>query len=140
MAAVRGGDRGNLECGSVEDDYVGLRNSSSEQAGKLATDFSAGYGLLLAWQGKAKAIQQSRTELPVAVLATVYCVWLLYAAGLKYLLLSSLLYAPGAALYLLAKKQLGMRAFTGRERVILMALLGLAAVAAVLLATGRLGL
>lgn len=32
----------------------------------------------------------------VAALATIYCLWLLYAAGLKYLLLSALLYAPGA--------------------------------------------
>jgi arginine:ornithine antiporter/lysine permease len=31
-------------------------------------------------------------------LAAVYCAWLLYAAGLKYLLLSALLYAPGAAI------------------------------------------
>ena len=102
--------------------------------------FSAGYGLSLTWQGKAKPIEQGRSDLPVAALATVYCLWLLYAAGLKYLLLSSLLYAPGAALYLLAKRQLGKHAFTGKERVILAALLVLAAVAATMLGTGRLSL
>ena len=102
--------------------------------------FSAIYGLSLAWRGEGTATARSRSDTPVAAAATVYCLWLLYAAGLKYLLLSALLYAPGAALYLLAKKQLGQRAFTGREQLILVALLVLAAVASMLLGTGRLGL
>lgn len=102
--------------------------------------FSAIYGLTLAWRGEGAAALRNRSDTPVAAFATAYCLWLLYAAGLKYVLLSALLYAPGAALYLLAKRQLGKRAFTGREQVILVALLGLAVVAAVLLGTGRLGL
>ena len=102
--------------------------------------FSAVYGLKLAWRGEGAPAARGRNDTSVAAVATAYCLWLLYAAGLKYLLLSALLYAPGAALYLLAKKQLGKRAFTGREQVILVALLVLAAVAAVLLGTGRLGL
>jgi arginine:ornithine antiporter / lysine permease len=102
--------------------------------------FSAVYGLSLAWRGEGAPAARGRSDTPVAALATAYCLWLLYAAGLKYLLLSALLYAPGAALYLLAKKQLGRRAFTGWEQVILVALLALAAIAAVLLGTGRLGL
>jgi arginine:ornithine antiporter / lysine permease len=102
--------------------------------------FSAIYGLTLAWRGEGAPGAQDRSDTPVAALATVYCVWLLYAAGLKYLLLSALLYAPGAALYLLAKKQLGQRAFTGREQLILVALLVLAVVAAALLGMGRLSL
>ena len=102
--------------------------------------FSAIYGLTLAWRGEGAATARSRSDTPVAAVATAYCLWLLYAAGLKYLLLSALLYAPGAALYLLAKRQLGQRAFTGREQLILVALPVLAAVAAVLFGTGRLGL
>ena len=105
--------------------------------------FSAVYGLWLALarRRRAAAVRATRSDMPVAALATVYCLWLLYAAGLKYLLLSALLYAPGAALYLLAKRQQAQRAFTRRERVIL-------AVSAAaggwsrhgLLATGRLSL
>ena len=113
--------------------------------------FSAGYGLLLAWQEKrAGGATQPRggsaigagisRDLPVAALATVYCVWLLYAAGLKYLLLSALLYAPGAALYLWAKRQRAQRPFTPREVVIFGLLLLLALVAAYLLFAGRLSL
>ena len=106
--------------------------------------FSAGYGLRLAWRGTDHASQvaerRGRSDLPVAALATVYCVWLLYAAGFKYLLLSALLYAPGAALYIWAKKQRAQRPFTAREFLILGGLLLLAGLAAGMLATGRLSL
>ena len=106
--------------------------------------FSAVYGLKLAWRGEGVRSQGntrlSRGDTPIAALATAYCLWLLYAAGLKYLLLSALLYAPGAALYLLAKKQRGQRAFTPFEWIVLALLLLLALVAAYLLSVGRLGL
>jgi arginine:ornithine antiporter/lysine permease len=102
--------------------------------------FSAIYGLVLARRGEGAPGAARRSDTPVAAFASVYCLWLLYAAGLKYLLLSALLYAPGAALYLLAKRQRAERAFTGREWAILAGLLLLAGVAAWLLATGRLSL
>ena len=108
--------------------------------------FSAGYGLLLAWRAKtagpARAAATARTgsDIPVAAIATVYCVWLLYAAGWKYLLLSALLYAPGAAIYLLAKKQRAPRPFTPRELVVLGLLLLLALIAGYGLAVGSLTL
>lgn len=117
--------------------------------------FSAGYGLLLAWRAKTAdpataavtitpTITDSTTrrgsDIPVAALATVYCVWLLYAAGWKYLLLSALLYAPGAAIYLWAKKQHAQRPFSPRELVVLGVLLLLALVAGYGLAVGSLTL
>jgi len=107
--------------------------------------FSAAYGLKLAWQGEGGALPEvarhhPRRDIPITALAAVYCLWLLYAAGFKYLLLSALLYAPGAAIYVLAKRQRAERAFTGREQAILVALLLLAAISAWLLWAGRLGL
>ena len=108
--------------------------------------FSAGYGLLLAWQAKtpgqasAAAATQSGSDIPVAALATVYCGWLLYAAGWKYLLLSALLYAPGAAIYMWAKKQHAQRPFSPRELGVLGVLLLLALAAGYGLAVGSLTL
>jgi arginine:ornithine antiporter/lysine permease len=102
--------------------------------------FSAVYGLSVAWHGEGERNTQRQSDTPVAAIAAVYCLWLLYAAGFKYLLLSALLYAPGAALYILAKKQRRQRAFTSSERVILVLLLLLAIIAAYLLGTGRLSL
>ncbi|MBY0411142.1 MAG: arginine-ornithine antiporter, partial [Burkholderiaceae bacterium] len=102
--------------------------------------FSAAYGVSLAWKGEGAKDARHRSDLPVAALATVYCGWLLYAAGVKYLLLSALLYAPGALLYAWAKRQRNERVFTAPEWVVLVVLLALAGIAAVLLAMGRLAL
>ena len=106
--------------------------------------FSAVYALSLAWRGEGKhstgSIKFAYSDTLIAALAAIYCLWLLYAAGPKYLLLSALLYAPGAVLYLAAKRQRAERAFTAREWVILAALLALALVSAYLLVTGHLAL
>lgn len=100
--------------------------------------FSAAYGLKVAWQGEGAAA--ARAPIGYTGLAVVYCVWLLYAAGLKYLLLSALLYAPGALVYLLARREREQRPFTAAEAVLLAALVVLAGVSAALLWSGRLGL
>lgn len=102
--------------------------------------FSAIYGLGLAWRGEGEPSAQRPGDLPVAAIASVYCVWLLYAAGLKYLLLSALLYAPGVAVYLIAKKQRAERPFKSWELAILGLILLLAVVGVYLLATARLSL
>jgi arginine:ornithine antiporter / lysine permease len=103
--------------------------------------FSALYGWNLARHGEgAAASPHARRDAPIAALAAIYCVWLLYAAGFKYVLLSALLYAPGAAVYVWAKRQRSQRPFTTRETVILLALLLLAATSAYLLWAGRLSL
>ena len=102
--------------------------------------FSAIYGVLLSRRGECAPGTQRPSDLPMAGLATVYCLWLLYAAGPKYLLLGSLLYAPGAAVYLWARKERAERAFKAYELVILAALLLMAVVAAYLLSTGGLSL
>jgi len=101
--------------------------------------FSAFYGFKLAARGEGDD-GGGTLDLPVAALASVYCLWLLYAAGTKYLLLSALLYAPGAILYFIAKRQGGKQAFAGGEKAMLAALLALAALAGWMLATGQLGL
>ena len=101
--------------------------------------FSAAYALSLAARKQLPSLAQHRADLPVAALATTYCLWLLYAAGLKYLLLSAVLYAPGALLFWMARRG-RQPAFTGREQGVLVAVLLLAAVALGLLATGRLAL
>ena len=102
--------------------------------------FSAAYGLSLAWRGEGVKAAFQRADVPVAALATVYCLWLLYAAGFKYLLLSAMLYAPGVLLYAWAKRQRQERVFNTAEWVLLAVLVVLAGVAGTLLAMGRLSL
>ncbi len=126
--------------------------------------FSAAYGTLVAWrahneepgaraperfaQVKGGGRRPEDTEqnalapwlLAACALATVYCIWLLYAAGPKYLLLSALLYAPGALLYIVAKRERHEKTFNTAEAGFAIALLLIAAYAGFMLATGRLSL
>jgi arginine:ornithine antiporter / lysine permease len=102
--------------------------------------FSAIYGLSLAWRGEGESSAKRPTDMSVAAIASVYCAWLLYAAGLKYLLLSALLYAAGAGVYIVAKKQRAEKPFTDQEWVFLLLICLLAIVAATMLVSGRLSL
>lgn len=102
--------------------------------------FSVVYGLSLAWRGLGAQSAIRRADTPIAVIATGYCLWLLYAAGLKYLLLSAVLYAPGALVFLVARKQRAERPFAGREWLMLALIVALGLLAAGMLASGRLTL
>jgi arginine:ornithine antiporter / lysine permease len=104
--------------------------------------FSAVFGLTVAWRNKQAKIKPvvkpNRGDLTIAGIASVYCVWLLYAAGLKYLMLSALLYIPGTFLYIWAKKQGAERTFTKAELIILIALICMAGIAIYMLINHKL--
>ena len=70
--------------------------------------------------------------------AAVYGVWLLYASGLNYLMLSAILYVPGLYFYIQAKKELGINPFQGKERLGACALSLVAVVAVGMLWNGML--
>jgi arginine:ornithine antiporter / lysine permease len=75
-------------------------------------------------------------DMVIAGLATVYTLFLIYAAGVDKLLLSCILYAPAAALYYKARRERGLRVFRPAEAM-LFAVILLGAVAGVVsLATG----
>ncbi|MFI9028071.1 basic amino acid/polyamine antiporter [Streptomyces sp. NPDC053560] len=61
----------------------------------------------------------SRGELTIAVIATLYTAFLVYAAGLRFLLLSFIFYAPATILFVMARREQGRRLFSPRELVIL---------------------
>lgn len=60
---------------------------------------------------RERGTRAGRNELVIACLATFYTVFLLYAAGLKFLLLSCLVYAPGTALFFRSRREQGQRVF-----------------------------
>jgi len=104
--------------------------------------WSAAYAVLLALRAEGYGGQQAlrRKDLLVAAVALLYAVWLLYAGGLKYLLLSALLYAPGVILFARAKREQGQALFTPWEKLIFAAVLAGAALAAYGLYSGLLSL
>lgn len=98
--------------------------------------------MLLAARGETyeNAAGERNKDLLIALISTLYAVWLVYAAGIQYLLLSALLYAPGAILFAKAKHELGQPVFTGLEKLIFAAVLIGAAIAAYGLYDGFLSL
>ncbi|WP_440973209.1 arginine-ornithine antiporter [Pseudomonas koreensis] len=94
--------------------------------------WSAAYALLLAVRGETYEgfAADRRKDLIIGGIALIYAVWLLYAGGVKYLLLSALLYAPGAILFAKAKLELKQAVFTNVEKLIFAAVVVGALVAA----------
>lgn len=61
---------------------------------------SAFYQVKLTFTGETYESDRSRTkDKIIGIIASVYGIWLVYAAGIDYLLLTMLLYAPGIILY-----------------------------------------
>jgi len=104
--------------------------------------WSSAYAVLLAARGETyeHATGERNKDLLIALISTLYAVWLVYAAGIQYLLLSALLYAPGAILFAKAKRELGQPVFTGLEKLIFAAVLIGAVIAAYGLYDGFLSL
>jgi arginine:ornithine antiporter / lysine permease len=70
----------------------------------------------------------------------LYSIFLLYAAGLKYLLVACIVYAPGTLLYIWARREQGRRVFQPAEAVMCVGLVVAATVGIVLIPTGYLTL
>ncbi|MFO3724130.1 arginine-ornithine antiporter [Pseudomonas sp. HLMP] len=94
--------------------------------------WSAAYAFLLAVRSETyeQALAERRKDLIIGGIALLYAIWLLYAGGVKYLLLSALLYAPGAILFAKAKREVGQPIFTPVEKLIFAAVVVGALVAA----------
>lgn len=94
--------------------------------------WSAAYAVLLAVRSETyeQALAERKKDLVIGGIALLYAIWLLYAGGVKYLLLSALLYAPGAILFAKAKREVGQPIFTSVEKLIFAAVVVGALVAA----------
>ena len=100
---------------------------------------SGAYALKLAWTGEGYAAGDStRTkDIVIGAVATIYGLWLVYAAGLDYLLMCAVLFAPGILVYAKARAEHGERVFSGFEIVIAAAIVLLWLLAAWLMWTGK---
>ncbi|HTO64611.1 MAG TPA: basic amino acid/polyamine antiporter [Bradyrhizobium sp.] len=98
----------------------------------------AAYGLLLVRRGETykDSPGDRRRDLIFAGIAVIYTLFLIYAAGMKFLLLSAILYAPGSALYFWARLEQKAKVFTPVAWVIFVAAAIGAAVGIHGLATG----
>ena len=61
----------------------------------------AAYGVLIARRGETYEVrpQERRRDAVITGIALLYTLWLIFAGGLKFLVLSAILYGPGSVLY-----------------------------------------
>jgi arginine:ornithine antiporter/lysine permease len=98
----------------------------------------AGYALKLAITRETYASDGARrnTDLIWAAIATLYTIFMLVAGGLKFVLLSFIIFAPGTVLFIVARREQGRRIFTPTERGLFVIVLAGAAYGIYALATG----
>ncbi|KEY60948.1 amino acid permease [Serratia sp. DD3] len=96
------------------------------------------YGLKLAWTGETyeKDKANLKKDLIIAAVATFYALLMLYAGGMKYILLSAVIYGPGTLLYIIAKREQHAKAFTPAEMGLFVIIMVAAIVAIYSIATG----
>jgi arginine:ornithine antiporter/lysine permease len=108
----------------------------SDDAFNFALDLTSALTLIPFLFAAAYALRLARGRtIAIAGLATVYTIFLLFAAGLKFVLISFIVYAPATVLFVMARREQGRRLFSPRELIILAvsvagAILGIVALAA----------
>lgn len=80
------------------------------------------------------------SDLVIGTCASIYAMWLLYAAGLKYLLFIGLFYLAGTPFFVVAKRQRGKEVFRPGEWIVVGVFVVVSIVAVVFLATGQIKL
>lgn len=79
-------------------------------------------------------------DIIIGGLATLYGAWLVYAAGIEYLLFSMILYAFGIIFYIMARREKQAQVFKPIELILALAVLVAGCVAAYLLLTNKMSL
>ena len=101
--------------------------------------WSAAYQVLLAVRGETYESGGGRArDLIIGVIALGYAVWLVYAGGWQYLLVAAMFYLAGTALYLWARRESRLPAFTKPEWAVVAVVALTSVVAVALMATGNL--
>lgn len=92
--------------------------------------FSGAFAAKLAWTGESYQKGEGRAgPLFAGLLATVYGLWLVYAAGPAYIFMCAILYAPGILFYVWARRETNQRVFHPVEAIIAVALVAVAILA-----------
>ena len=102
--------------------------------------FSGAYALKLALTGETYggARMARGRDLLVGAIATIYGIWLCYAARPSELLLTTMLFAPATLVYLMARRERRLKLFTLPDAAMALALTGAGAAALYLRLSGRL--
>ena len=102
--------------------------------------FSAMYCLKLAVTKETYTAGEENIRLrdmAISGISVIYSIWLIYAAGLNYLLLLTILFSAGIIVYRKAKNEAKLVAFTKTERVVASIILILGVITLYLMITGK---
>lgn len=118
--------------------YVTLLNLATSMI-LLPYLWSAAYAAKLAWTGETYGHEPllRRIDLARGGIALAYALWLVYAGGLKYLLLSAILYAPGIVFFCWARSERRQPFFTFVEKLFAVAVIVAAVIGLAGLLSGR---
>jgi arginine:ornithine antiporter/lysine permease len=111
----------------------------SEDAFNFALDLTSALSLIPFLFAAAYAIKVGRDrarDLTVASIATAYTIFLIFAAGLKFILVALIVYAPATVLFVMARREQGRQLFSPREVGILVVSIAGAVAGIVALAAG----
>ncbi|WP_427891298.1 basic amino acid/polyamine antiporter [Kribbella sp. GL6] len=97
---------------------------------------AAAYGLKIALNGDGYEGAGRTRDLVIASLATIYTAFLLVAAGIRFILLALIIYAPATVLFVMTRREQGKRLFSPVELVILAVSIAGAVIGIVALAAG----
>lgn len=102
----------------------------------------AAYGLKLAWAKETYGtnLRRRRRDLTIAFLATLYAFLMLCAGGMRYFLLSAIIYTVGSILFFIARREKNEPVFDKTEKYLFGAIVMLALLAGYRLYTGYISL
>ncbi|MGO4394490.1 basic amino acid/polyamine antiporter [Variovorax sp. M-6] len=89
--------------------------------------FVAAYGFMISKRGESYQLrpEERKRDLILASVAVVYTIFMIYAGGMKFILLSAVLYAPGTLLYIWARREQKLTVFTAVEwAIFIVAIIG----------------
>ncbi|MEX3928009.1 basic amino acid/polyamine antiporter [Paraburkholderia sp. BR10936] len=101
--------------------------------------FVAAYGFMVSNRGESYEVrpEERRRDLALATVAVIYTLFMIVAGGLKFILLSAILYAPGTVLYFLARRERKLKVFQHTSDWVIFIVAAVAAIVGVVaLATG----
>jgi arginine:ornithine antiporter/lysine permease len=101
--------------------------------------FVAAYGWMVSNRGESYEVrpEERKRDLVLASIAVIYTLFMIVAGGLKFILLSAILYAPGTVLYVIARRERKLAVFKGVSDWVIFIVAAVAAIAGIVaLATG----
>jgi arginine:ornithine antiporter / lysine permease len=106
---------------SLSDDAFNFALDLTSALSLIPFVLAAGYALKLSSSGESYVEQPSgrNRELVLAAVATLYTLFLLVAAGPKFILVSFIVYALATVLFVMSRREQGRELFSPRELVIL---------------------